>query len=73
MIENAAEMRPDRAVPQETQARYRVGRHQPQNIYEGDAYIGVMFSPEHAARVVEALNRTDRLLAAEKWFTCTTV
>jgi hypothetical protein len=35
---------------------YRVGRHQPQNIYRDDAYIGVMFTAEDAALVVEALN-----------------
>lgn len=37
---------------------YRVGNHQPQNIYCGDTYIGVMFDPAHAARVVDVLNRT---------------
>jgi hypothetical protein len=35
---------------------YRVGNHQPQNIYRDDQYIGVMFTPEDAALVVEALN-----------------
>jgi len=38
---------------------YRVGRHQVQNVYRGEEYIGVMFSPEDAALVVAALNRTD--------------
>lgn len=36
---------------------YRVGNHQPQNIYRDDRYIGVMFDPETAAEVVAALNR----------------
>jgi hypothetical protein len=35
---------------------YRVGHHQPQNVYRDDAYIGVMFTAEDAALVVEALN-----------------
>lgn len=35
---------------------YRVGNHQPQNVYRDDAYIGVMFTAEDAALVVEALN-----------------
>lgn len=35
---------------------YRVGRHQPQNVYRGEQYIGVMFSPEDAALVVQVLN-----------------
>lgn len=35
---------------------YRVGNHQPQNVYRGDQYIGVMFSPIDAAAVVNALN-----------------
>jgi hypothetical protein len=47
--------------------RYRVGNHQPQNIYDGDKYIGVMFSAPHAARVVDALNASERAAAAEKW------
>jgi hypothetical protein len=36
--------------------RYRVGNHQPQNVYRGDAYIGVMFTADDAALIVEALN-----------------
>lgn len=36
---------------------YRAGNRQPQNVYRGDQYIGVMFTPEDAALVVEALNR----------------
>ena len=35
---------------------YRVGRHQPQNVYRGEQYIGVMFSPEDAALTVSMLN-----------------
>ena len=35
---------------------YRVGNHQPQNVYRGDTYIGVMFSPIDAAAVVRHLN-----------------
>jgi hypothetical protein len=38
---------------------YRVGHHQPRNVYRGDEYIGVMFSPEDAAKVVAALNRAE--------------
>ena len=36
---------------------YRVGNHQPQNVYRGDQYIGVMFTAEDAALVVSMLNR----------------
>jgi hypothetical protein len=35
---------------------YRGGNHQPQNLYRGDTYIGVMFSPIDAAAVVRHLN-----------------
>jgi len=35
---------------------YRVGNHQPQNLYRDDAYIGVMFTADDAAMVVSALN-----------------
>lgn len=35
---------------------YRVGNHQPQNVYRGEQYIGVMFTAEDAALVVAALN-----------------
>lgn len=38
---------------------YRVGNHQPQNIYRGEQYIGVMFSPIDAAAVVRYLNRIE--------------
>jgi hypothetical protein len=40
-------------------ATYRVGNHQPQNLYRDDTYIGVMFTAEDAALVVEALNGDD--------------
>jgi hypothetical protein len=40
---------------------YRVGRHQPQNLYRDDQHIGVMFTVEDAARVAEALNATAEL------------
>lgn len=62
MIKNDTEKHPD-------QPRYRVGNHQPQNIYDRDRYIGVMFTPEDAGRVVTALNTGERTLAAEKWLT----
>jgi len=45
---------------------YRVGNHQPQNIYRDDQYIGVMFDPENAALVVEALNERERLAELER-------
>lgn len=35
---------------------YRVGRHQPQNVYRGEQYIGVMFSPIDAAAFVSTMN-----------------
>jgi hypothetical protein len=38
------------------QPTYRVGNHQPQNVYRGEQYIGVMFTSEDAALAVEALN-----------------
>lgn len=37
-------------------ATYRVGNHQPQNVYRDDAYIGVMFTAEDAALIVETMN-----------------
>lgn len=37
---------------------YRVGNHQPQNVYRDQEYIGVMFTAEDAALAVEALNGT---------------
>lgn len=40
---------------------YRVGHHQPQNVYRGEQYIGVMFTAEDAALVVEALNEVERV------------
>jgi hypothetical protein len=54
-------------VMQPGQPRFRVGNHQPQNIYDGDKYIGVMFSAPHAARVVAALNDTEARFTAERW------
>ena len=39
---------------------YRVGNHQPQNIYRDDTYIGVMFTAEDAALVVEALHHVEQ-------------
>lgn len=44
---------------------YRVGRHQPQNVYRGEKYIGVMFSPEDAAAVVRCLNLATQTAAPE--------
>lgn len=35
---------------------YRVGRHNPRNIYRGDEHVGVMFSPADGPIVVAALN-----------------
>lgn len=43
---------------------YRVGNHQPQNVYRDDAYIGVMFTAEDAALVVAALNGQGKRLDA---------
>jgi hypothetical protein len=40
-------------------ATFRTGNHQPQNVYRDDQYIGVMFTAEDAALVVEALNDTE--------------
>lgn len=40
---------------------FHVSGRQPQNVYRGDAYIGVMFSPEDAALVVEALTEVERV------------
>jgi hypothetical protein len=47
-------------------ATYRVGNHQPQNLYRDDTYIGVMFTTEDAALVVEALNERERLAELER-------
>jgi len=38
---------------------YRVGNHQPQNLYRDDQYIGVMFNPIDAAAIVRHLNRIE--------------
>lgn len=35
---------------------YRVGNHQPRNLYRGNEYIGVMFDPADAAMIAETLN-----------------
>lgn len=35
---------------------YRVGSHQPKNLYRGNTYIGVMFSPIDTAAIVRCLN-----------------
>jgi len=40
-------------------ATYRVGNHQPQNLYRDDQYIGVMFTAEDAAEVVETMNERE--------------
>ncbi len=34
---------------------YRTGNHQPQNLYRGDQYIGVMFDPADAALIVDVM------------------
>jgi hypothetical protein len=47
------------------QCTYRVGNHQPQNVYRNNQYIGVMFSAENAALVVDALNATERAKAVD--------
>lgn len=60
MIENDAEKPPERP-------RYRVGHHQAQNLYDRDVYIGVMFSPQYAALVVDSLNEAERRADAEQW------
>lgn len=35
---------------------WRQGNHQPQNLYAGEDYVGVMFTPRNAERVVAAMN-----------------
>lgn len=40
---------------------WRQGRHQAQNVYEDGQYVGVMFAPRTAARVVDAMNGRLRL------------
>jgi hypothetical protein len=47
-------------------ATYRLGNHQPQNLYRDDQYIGVMFDPETAAEVIAAMNERDRLAKLER-------
>lgn len=39
-----------------------MGNHQPQNLYRGDEYIGVMFDPADTAMIVNALSN-EKLLA----------
>ena len=34
---------------------YRVGNHQPRNLYRGDQYIGVMFDPADTALIVDVM------------------
>jgi len=60
MIENDAETTPE-------QPRYRVGHHQPRNVYDGDRYIGVFFEEQNAARAVAALNEQEDRIRAERW------
>ena len=38
---------------------YRTGNHQPQNLYRGDTYIGVMFNPIDTAAIARHLNRIE--------------
>ena len=49
---------------------YRVGNHQPQNVYRGDQYIGVMFSAEDAASVVQMLNMHECLACPPSCGSC---
>jgi hypothetical protein len=51
-------------------ATYRVGNHQPQNVYRGEQYIGVMFTAEDAALVVEALNGLHRYATGVETYAC---
>ena len=51
---------------------YRVGRHQPQNVYRGEQYIGVMFAPEDAALTVAALNGIQPVKAVTDLLKCAT-
>lgn len=38
---------------------WRQGRHQAQNLYEDGQYVGVMFAPHTAARIVDTMNADD--------------
>jgi len=49
---------------------YRVGRHQAQNVYRGEEYIGVMFSPRDAALVVSMLNGVQPIKAVTDLLDC---
>jgi hypothetical protein len=42
------------------QPTYRVGRHNPRNLYRGDEHMGVVFDPADGPRVVAALNVAER-------------
>ena len=53
-----------------TWIQYRVGNHQPQNIYRGDTYIGVMFSPIDAAAIVRAMNNREPVCDCESYEPC---
>jgi hypothetical protein len=44
-------------VSEQVTGPYRVGRHQPQNVYRHEQYIGVMLSAADAALVVLSLNQ----------------
>lgn len=44
--------------------RWRTGRRVGRTIYIGDRLVGLMDTPELAARVVQAVNRYDALVAA---------
>lgn len=49
---------------------YRVGRHQAQNVYRGEQYIGVMFAPEDAALTVSMLNGVQPIEAVTDLLRC---
>jgi hypothetical protein len=49
---------------------YRVGRHQAQNVYRGEQYIGVMFAPEDAALTVSTLNGVQPIEAVTDLLRC---
>lgn len=48
--------------------KYRVGSHQPQNLYRGNQYIGVMFDPADAAMIADLLNRWNSQVPVESLF-----
>lgn len=45
---------------------YRVGNHQPRNLYRGDEYIGVMFDPADTAMIAELLNREANMVPVDR-------